>query len=172
MRNDTPKWAAPLGENRAAVVGENARLSLCLLPRQTILSGPASQCLSLAKQPSASAWPDSASGESYAIRLRRDRILAVNGPPLADGWHAGSGVAVSDMTGGYVVFELSGPAALDILKTGTELDVSQPSGSAMRRFHRQEVFLYRWQTADTFRLHTQRGQLESLWQLLAEHVGG
>lgn len=172
MRNDTTKWAAPLGETRVAVLGKNARLSLRHLPRQTILSGPASQCLALAQQPHANAWPDIASGENYAIRLRRDRILAVNGPALADGWHATSGAAVSDMSGGYVVFELSGPRALDILKTGTELELALPSGAAMRRFHRHEVVLYRWQTEDTFRLHAQRGQLESLWHVLSAHVAG
>jgi sarcosine oxidase gamma subunit len=37
----------------------------------------------------------------------------------------------------------------------------------MRRFHRQEVIIYRWQANDSFRIHTQRGQLESLWDLLA-----
>lgn len=172
MRNDNTKWDAPLGETRADVDGNRARLSLCQPARQTILSGPISQCLALAKQPSANAWPEIANGESYAIRLRRDRVLAVNGPALADGWHEGAGVAASDMTGGYVVFELSGPRALDILKTGTELALNQPSGGAMRRFHRQEVAIYRWHSADTYRLHAQRGQLESLWHLLAERVAG
>ncbi|NOR62409.1 MAG: hypothetical protein GQ535_07960 [Rhodobacteraceae bacterium] len=170
MRNDNAKWAAPLEQNRADVVGKNARLSLQPLSRQTMLSGPAAQCLALADQPSASGWPDIARGESYAIRLRRDRILAVNGPALTDGWHERSGVAVSDMTGGYAACTLSGPRALDILKTGTALELALPSGSAMQRFHRQEVIIYRWQAEDTFRIHTQRGQLESLWGLLAALV--
>ncbi len=76
------------------------------------------------------------------------------------------------MSGGYVVFELSGPRVLNILKTGTELDLSTPSGGVMRRFHRQEVFLYRWQAENTFRIHTQCRQLEPLSGLLAEHVTG
>ena len=84
----------------------------------------------------------------------------------------GDGVAVSDMTGGFAALELSGPRALKILKTGTELDLTQPSGTVMRRFHRQEIILYRWQADDTFRLHVQRGQLEAIWKLLSAFVSG
>jgi hypothetical protein len=167
MRNDTDRWAAPLGENRADVVGENATLSLCKLPRQTLLSGPIEPCLALAKQQVAIGWPEVVPSKTYALRLRRDRILAVNGPALADGWNEEIGVAISDMSGGYAVLQLSGTGALSILATGTELTPNLTSRSAMRRFYRQEVVLYRWQNPTTYRLHIERVYLEHMWDLLA-----
>ena len=172
MRNDNGRRASPLGDIRDSIAGDGAHLSLIHLHRQTLLSGPIDGCLALAQQAQAHSWPEIASGDSYAIRLRRDRIIVLNGPILADGWHDDFSVAVSDMTGGYVVFELSGPRVLEVLKTGTELDINLASGSAMRRFHRHEVFLYRWQEDGRFRLHIQRGYLDSMWHLLAGLVEG
>jgi len=132
MRNDNQKWAPACGLNRPTVHGENVQLTLPTFSRQTLMSGPVLNGLTLAKQPKAHGWPSIARGEAYALRLRRDRILAINGPALNDGWHEGNGVAVSDMTSGFAALELSGPRAHEILNTGTELDLALPSGTAMR----------------------------------------
>ena len=170
MAERSDRWEPPLPEARGPVTGAGVTLSLCPLPRQTVLSGPVGNCLALAGQAGATGWPEPAAGDSYALRLRRDRILVVNGPDLADGWVGRSGVAVSDMTGAYVVFEITGPRALEILATGTELDPGLASGSVMRRFHRQEGLLYRWQDFDTYRVHVQRWHFDAMWRLLAELV--
>lgn len=169
MRDDSAKWSADRGTQRPPV--RTGGVQICLLQphRQTLISGPHTAALALAGCSAATGWPAPASGETYALRLRRDRILVVNGSDLTDGWHADPGLAVSDMTGGYAVIALSGDGATDLLNTGTELDPAQPSASVARLLHGYPVLLYRFQGETTdYRLHVPRASLEGLWSLLEE----
>ncbi len=165
MRDDSLKWDAPLGNTRADIAGDGYRASLIQLARQTVLSGPIETCLKIATQNTAFGWPEIASGKIYALRLRRDRILSVNGPGLPDGWH-NHGVAISDMTGAYAVIEVNGPRAIDLLNRGTELDTALPSGSVARQFHGFATLIYRWQSQTCYRLHVERCYLEAIWRHL------
>lgn len=163
MRNDSHKWDAPT-DHRLPLIRDDLTIRPIALHRQTLLSGPINTCLQLANQPKATGWPDPAQGTAYALRLRRDRILSVNGPALPDGWHP-QGAAISDMTHGYACIEISGPRALPLLNQGTELDPATPSNSCMRLFHGWPCLIYQWQT-DSFRLHINAPHSEALWKTL------
>ena len=132
MRNDSANWtpAAPLA--RAPVEIAETRLEVIVPERQTLLSGSIGALLEMSGVETATGWPKPATGESYALCLRRDRILRVNGTALEDGWYEAVGVAVSDMTDGYAVIQVSGPSALSVLKRGTEIDPSEPSAATAR----------------------------------------
>jgi hypothetical protein len=142
----------------------------CVVPeRQTVISGPYRACLNLSGFQQAVGWPHAEPGESYALRLRRDRVLVVNGPVLADGWNAEHGVAVSDMTDGFAVIDLQGSDCLFVLRRGTEVSIEMPSASCIRLFAGHEVILFSRGT-DAYRLHVARGHLEAIWVLLTTYA--
>jgi len=163
MRNDSHKWTAPQ-DLRLPLIRDDLTIAPIALHRQTLLSGPIETCLQLACQPRATGWPDPASGTAYALSLRRDRILSVNGPELPDGWHP-DGIAISDMSDGYACIEISGPRALSLLNQGTELDPNTRSSSCARLFHGLPCLIYKWQTG-SFRLHMEQSHSEALWETL------
>ena len=78
---------------------------------------------------------------TYALAMRRDRMLVVNGPMLQDGWHD-SGYAVSDMSSAHVAFEFEGSATMDLLSRGTEIDFNNKSAGVARRFRDLDILLY------------------------------
>ena len=99
MRDDRQKWAPSQSDSPATVETDLVRISGVSSDRLTLISGPVQQALAKCGMQIAAGWPDPVSSDSYALRLRRDRILVVNGPALEDGWDADNGVAISDMTG-------------------------------------------------------------------------
>ena len=152
MRDDSRRWPE-FNLDKAPVKLGDVILSSAKVARQTVISGPLENALKLCGLEKAQGWPDVVTEETYALRLRRDRILVVNGPPLEDGWHAEHGLAVSDMSGGLVVFEIDGPGALPILRRGTEINVNEPSLSVTRRLWGHATEIYRYQGNNRLRLH-------------------
>jgi hypothetical protein len=161
MRNDTGNWTAIPALDVPQGTADFTFQAATLL-RQTMVSGTSVlRNFSKACGP-AMGWPDIALGGGYCIALRRDRVLLVNGPELADGWHAEAGHAVSDMTGGYAVFEIWGERAIEGLKRGADLNPAIPSRSALRRFGGLDVILYRFEEQSRFRLHCDRAQRDAV----------
>ncbi len=166
MRDDSTRWTAASGYERPDININGLQISVIRPWRQTLISGPISKGLELGDQKKAVGWPEITKGKKYTIRIRRDRILVINGPAIEDGWYQDKHLAVSDMSSAYAVIQLDGVLADSLLKRGTELDMGIPSGSVARVFHGFETFIYRWQSNDIFRLHIQFGYLESIWLLL------
>lgn len=154
MRNDTAQWPAPLPSD---LYWQAGGLSLNRLPpaRQTLISG---MDVLEAFGP-ATGWPERAEGDSYTVALRRDRVLRVNGPEMAEGWNAQTARAVTDMTEGYALFELRGERCGDLLLRGAEM---LPSRSAMRLWAGLEVILYHHGTDGTVRIHIARARADSV----------
>ena len=123
MRDDSQNWAARPSEFET-LVGASIVMSPAYLDRQTVISSV--NILSVLPQgySGATGWPDIAVGSTYAVRLRRDRVLCVNGNAIADGWHPATGMAVSNMSSAYQVFDMEGTAALDVLQRGAELSLN------------------------------------------------
>lgn len=165
MRDDSAKWAPAQGQEREPVSANGSRLALIQPDRQTLISGPFGQALTLVGLDSAVSWPTPASSDTYACRLRRDRILVINGPDLPDGWNDELGLAVSTMTDGYAVLELEGPNAMTVLRRGTEISIQEPSASVARRFFGYPVLIYGFKTDERFRIHVPRAFLDGLWAL-------
>jgi hypothetical protein len=165
MRRDNEKWQNPESVHYN-FSGNKLQISVSDIQRQTIVSGSYTAALKTCEVDVAIGWPDIVTTNSYALRLRRDRLLMVNGPDLPDGWNETTNLAISDMTGGYSVFELSGKNAFEILKRGTEISTNNTSPSVSRLFSGFEIFLYRWQQQDCFRLHVSTNHAQAFMQLL------
>jgi hypothetical protein len=158
MRNDTNRWSPPSGLP-APFEAPGLSLSPAHLTRQSLISGPDVRRTSPAPL---IGWPDIAPDAPYRITLRRDRVVEVNGAAGQEGWNSAKGEAFSDITDGWSVFDLTGPAAMDILKRGTEISLDTPSASVVRRMWGLDVWLYRFGHEDTFRLHIARAMDEAL----------
>ncbi len=170
MRDDSKRWDAPRAMG-AAITAEGLAITPLSLPRQTLISG-AQVLRQLGGQYGApSGWPDIASGTPYALALRRDRVLLVDGPQMADGWDAATGWAISDMSGAYMVFELTGPRAMGLLRRGTEISLARPSASVARPLFGLGTLLYRHGDGETFRIHVARGHGEALWKAFETCLG-
>lgn len=165
MRNDTTNWDAPHARD-AAITAPGITIQQVQLKRQTTVSGVDV----LHYFCPATGWPDVARGPSYAVALRRDRVLLLDGPPLTDGWNDKTGHAVSDMTGGYAVIDLSGEAVHDVLKRGADINPNIRSGSAARLFAGIGVILYHFDAPMRLRLHVSAAQRDTLWQTLESYV--
>lgn len=170
MRNDNAKWQPAQGLNSVPLSLPDLEMKPVAPTRQTLISGPYKDALALAGLEAASGWPDIATGSPYALRLRCDRILVVDGPELADGWHEAEGLAVSDVTDGYAVIELSGPVAAGTLQRGTEISVNARSASVNRGFAGYCTMIYAFEDKGRFRIHVARAHLEGLWALLASYA--
>jgi len=158
MRDDSGKWDAPLPSGYAHDAN-GMTLAAVTLARQVLISGP--DVLTQTKQPIAG-WPDIVTADSYALSVRRDRVLLVNGPTVSEGWHDDIGQAVSDASDAYAVFDVSGERSLEVLKRGAELNLDVPSRSVARLLFGLGVFLYRYETENSFRIHVASAHAEAL----------
>lgn len=167
MRDDRLKWPAP-SSAPINVTLDDAVLSSVAEMRQTLISGP--NVLRQLDVP-VGAWPNPVIGESYALSLRRDRILQINGPKVALGWDDAKSLAVSDASDAYAVFELLGQGAFDVLKRGTEISLAVPSKSVTRRLFGLAVMVYRHEAEDRFRLHVARASADALVAQISAAAG-
>jgi sarcosine oxidase gamma subunit len=105
------------------------------------------------------------SGERYALRLARDRMLVVDGPTeaLAPGWHA-DGYAVTDVSALYHIFEFDGDGIAALLEEAMAVDPKMHSPSAASMFAGQPAVVYHHE--GRVRLHVERGHAPYLWQWL------
>ena len=99
-----------------------------------------------------------ARGERSAIRVARDRILAINADPalVARGWHE-EGFAVTDVSAMYHVFEISGAGVPALLREGLLIDPDNAGPSAAVMFAGLHAILYCVESRDRLRLHVERG---------------
>lgn len=110
-----------------------------------------------------------ASGDTYMVRIARDRLLAVGEQPfpVAAGWHA-AGFAVTVMDAGLHVFEIEGPELDRLIARGTALDPGAASRSASILFAGVGVLFYRFGNPERARLHVDRGLAPYLWEWLEQ----
>ena len=134
---------------------------------QTLLSGALDRAAeALAPGPPGIGLWDVAERLPCLVRIARDRGLLVAESPasIADGWH--DGWAASDMTDGWRVLEVSGPAAEEIVREGTAADLEASSPSAAVRFAGLVGVLVYRTGAGTVRLHVDRSFAPYLWRWL------
>jgi hypothetical protein len=158
MRDDSEKWDAPdaLADVHA---GHEVALASVALTRQTLISGPGD--LSHPDWPIVG-WPDIAPVGPFALSLRRDRVLLIDGPDMAEGWHEETNRAVSDASDAYAVFNLSGARAFEVLQRGAEMRLDAGSRSVARLLFGLGVLLYRIDTENRFRIHVGSSHAEAL----------
>jgi hypothetical protein len=161
MRDDTKRWDAPgplSFMSKGLEVAEIAGLTQHFVSGTGVLARFADDLVG---------WPDVATSDSYALSLRRDRVLLVGPIDLEPGYHSAAGLAVSDVSDAFTVLEINGPGALTNLQRGAELRLDHPSRSVTRQLFGIEVFLYRAGDETRFRLHVPRGSA----QAMIRHLG-
>lgn len=106
-------------------------------------------------------------GERYALRLAPDRLLFVSMSGADDatfGWS--EGCAVTDVSDGYVLLDITGPTASELMRLGAlhDFEARSESASAAMLFAGQRVVLARLQQG--WRLHVERPGATAIWQWL------
>jgi heterotetrameric sarcosine oxidase gamma subunit len=108
-------------------------------------------------------------GDRYVLRLAPDRLLFVSiGVPSDDatfGWSE-DGCAISDVSDGYVLLDITGPGAAELMRLGAlhDFEAKPDTGSAAMLFAGQRVILARIQQG--WRLHVERPNAAAAWQWL------
>lgn len=120
---------------------------------------------------------DMTEGQRYALRLAPDRLLFVGERSPSEqsqpspGWSP-DGVAVADVSDGYLLFDVTGRRAAEIMRLGAAYDCDSPAElaeeSAMILFAGIKVALMRLEAG--WRLHVERPAATALWHWL-EKVG-
>jgi heterotetrameric sarcosine oxidase gamma subunit len=110
------------------------------------------------------------SGDRYALRLAPDRLLFVSMDGAATdgvtfGWSE-DGCAITDISDGYVLLDISGPAARELMRLGAlhDFEANPDTGSAAMLFAGQRVILARIEQG--WRLHVERPNAAAIWQWL------
>ncbi len=113
-------------------------------------------------------------GDRYALRLAPDRLLFVRraaAPAQSEtsGWS--DNLAVTDVSDGILLFDVTGPSAPDVMALGAEYDFASeatpPAESAAMLFAGLKVSVAR--IAGGWRLHVERPHAAALWHWL-EHA--
>ena len=109
-------------------------------------------------------------GDHYAVRLAPDRLLFVsvdNAPAdsVTFGWSE-DGCAITDVSDGYVLLDITGPAAPELMRLGAlhDFEANPDTGSAAMLFAGQRVILARIQQG--WRMHVERPNAAAIWQWL------
>jgi len=166
MRDLTSSWLA-VPDWRGANLDRNGLVACTVnVGPQHLVSG------NLAGFAAAVGLPDTGAGAfgevtggSYALRVARDRMLAINAPPSSTppGWHA-DGYAVTDVSAMYHVFEFEGSGLADLIAEAMLVDPRAGSPSAATMFAGQQAIVY--QHGGKLRVHVERGFAPYVWQWL------
>ncbi|WP_421914840.1 hypothetical protein [Mesorhizobium sp.] len=171
MRNLAEKWSVAPDWQDAAIEVPGLRIVSASGLHQRLVSG------NLAAWAEASGFDGTAVGAfglaegiRYTVRLARDRLLAVSTTPIgmATGWYS-QGFAVTEISAGLHVFEVSGDAIDAFMARGTTLDPKQTSASAALSFAGIEAIIYRH--GATLRIHADRGHAAYLWTWMENAAG-
>ncbi|HEY4163518.1 MAG TPA: hypothetical protein VGM59_10685 [Dongiaceae bacterium] len=111
---------------------------------------------------------DCCDGRRYALRLALDRLLLTGGEPSpAIGWSV-DGYAVTDVTDGYLRFDVTGREADEVMAFGGHYDWQsrevRPHESATMLFAGLKTIVGRLETG--WRLHIERSLAPTLWRWL------
>jgi sarcosine oxidase gamma subunit len=116
---------------------------------------------------------DVCDGRRYALRLAPDRMLFVVDAPLPEaaaaefGWSS-DGIAVTNVTDGFLCFDLTGPRAGDIMRLAAPYDFGALSSTAaestLMQFAGAKAAMVRLETG--WRLHVERPMATAVWRWL------
>ncbi|WP_269932816.1 hypothetical protein [Aminobacter sp. HY435] len=170
MRNLAEKWAVVPDWNTAVIGRPDLAIRSLQGLHQSYVSGDLaawSDVSGIALQPVGAFGV--ASGDAYAVRVARDRLLVVSASPsaVAPGWHEG-GFAVTTVSAGLQIFEVEG-AWSEIVARATPLDPGATSASAAMAFAGIDAVVYRH--GEMLRVHVDRGLATYFWTWAAAVIG-
>jgi sarcosine oxidase gamma subunit len=166
MRDLTSSWPAVPDWNRAVLDQNDITVRSVPVDSQHLVSGNLAGFAAKAGLPDQGAGAfGQVSGERYALRVARDRVLVVNAPADAmdAGWHE-DGYAVTDVSAMYHVFEIEGAGLDAVIGEAMFVDPNAQSPSAMTMFAGQQAVVYYHE--GWLRVHVERGFAPYLWQWL------
>ncbi|RWC49825.1 MAG: hypothetical protein EOS55_04360 [Mesorhizobium sp.] len=168
MLDQAAKWDAAPSWATAALTGKRVTARSLDLPDQALVSGDLTafgQIAGLAWQGEGALGP--VLGETFTVRLARDRLLAVGRlhEAVSEGWNA-AGFAATAIGGANHVFELTGEGVEDLLSRATTLDLANPGPSAAASFAGVPAIVYRFSPSGGTRLHVERGLAVYVWTWL------
>jgi heterotetrameric sarcosine oxidase gamma subunit len=109
-------------------------------------------------------------GERYVLRLAPDRLMfvAMDGAVtdgVTFGWSE-DGCAITDISDGYVLLDITGPAAPELMRLGAlhDFEARSNTASASMLFAGQRIILAHIQQG--WRLHVERPSAAAIWQWL------
>ncbi|MBZ7926031.1 sarcosine oxidase subunit gamma family protein [Ensifer adhaerens] len=120
-----------------------------------------------------------ATGERYAVRVARDRLLVVGlqASECAAGWHQ-DGYGVTALGSAQRVFEARGEGVRDLLARATTIDPDNAGPCAALQFCGLTCSVYFHGDTQALRVHVDRGLAAYLWEwlecqpLFCEKTGG
>jgi heterotetrameric sarcosine oxidase gamma subunit len=106
-------------------------------------------------------------GDLYVLRIAPDRLLFVSMDGADEprfGWS--DGCAVTDISDGYVLLDITGPAAAELMRLGAlhDFETRPDTASAAMLFAGKRVILAR--IPQGWRLHVERPDAAAIWQWL------
>ena len=170
MRDLAEKWAPVPDWKKVSIQFDGTTIGTVAGLSQLLVSGDISAWSRASGIASAPAGASPViTGDRYAVRLARDRILAVSAGPfdIASGWHE-DGFAVSSVNTGLHIFEIDGPRMLEVLAHAMMLDPKGSTASAAMLFAGLNAFVYRYSSAGCVRVHVDSGLAPHLWQWLEQ----
>ena len=173
MLDHATKWDAAPDWSSAVLDGSGVRIRSLDLPDLALVSGDLAAFGRLSGfDPHGAGALAAVQGDSYTLRLARDRLLAVGAMPAAirESWND-AGFAVTPTGGAEHVFELSGQGVPALLARATSIDPAQASPSAAVGFAGAPAVLYRHAPSGHLRLHIERGLAVYLWSWLKTVLG-
>ncbi|MBL0370619.1 hypothetical protein JJB09_01135 [Rhizobium sp. KVB221] len=166
MRDLTSNWLPVPAWDDVSLNRSDLTARTVTLPSQHLVSGNLTAFSAKAGLPDNGAGAfQEVSGDHYALRVARDRILVVGGPAeeLGPGWHP-DGYAATDVSASFHVFEFSGTGIEALLQEAMFVDPNIQSASASTMFAGQAAFVYYHQ--GKLRVHVERGFAPFIWQWL------
>jgi hypothetical protein len=170
MRDLAEKWPPVPDWKNASIQFHDTTIGTAAGLSQLLVSGDIdawSQASGVAGTPAGAS--SVVTGDRYAVRLARDRILDVSAAPFgtAAGWHK-EGFAVSTVDTGLHIFEIDGPWMPEILARATTLDPNDNTASAALFFAGVNAIVYRYGGTACIRIHVDCGLAPYLWQWLEQ----
>lgn len=165
MRNLAEKWAVVPDWQTAAIEGRGFSVKSVSGLNQLLVSGD------LEARNRKAGFTGSgvgafgiAVGNPYAVRIARDRILAVSTQPfdIAAGWHD-QALAVTEVSAALHVFEISGPSLADLVSQAVTVDPRNAGPSAALSFGGANASAYYHENTQALRVHVDRGLASYLW---------
>jgi sarcosine oxidase gamma subunit len=173
MLDHATKWTAAPDWSVAMLELKDTRVRSLALPEKAIVSGDLKAFgRETGLDPKGVGANGHAHGDTYSVRLARDRLMVVGDLPdtARAGWND-AGFAITLIGGGEHVFELSGPGVAGLLSLAMTLSPAEHSASAAVGFAGVPAVIYRHGSSGAHRLHVERGLAVYLWSWLQNVLG-
>ncbi|MGQ3215681.1 MAG: hypothetical protein ACT6U0_14350 [Shinella sp.] len=159
------KWRPEPDWTQARLIGRTVEVGAVAGVTQHLVSGNIGRFLARYHLGTDIGALDIASGDRYAVRVARDRLLAIGISPaeVSDGWHD-EGYAVSTVSSALRLFEARGEGVRDLLARATTIDPGNPGPCAAMPFGGVTGIVYWHADIETLWIHVDRGLAAYLWE--------